>query len=98
MTKPEDTKPGATASQSAQASQPLVGHLGVLDLASSVSAVSWVEQFEIYTELNSINESKKVLLFLSHMGVEAYNTLREIVLPEVGTFYKVLPRPQETSS
>lgn len=42
----------------------------------------FVERFELYTTVNEIAEAKKLHLFLSAIGEEAYVTLRSLLLPK----------------
>lgn len=43
---------------------------------------AWIEQFDIFCSLNKVTGERKVLLFLFSVGTEAYNAIRELVLPD----------------
>uniref|UniRef100_A0A8D8LE45 CCHC-type domain-containing protein n=1 Tax=Cacopsylla melanoneura TaxID=428564 RepID=A0A8D8LE45_9HEMI len=60
----------------------MMGNIVPLDLQEATNVSSWLEQFEIYSNLNNVNKDKKVLLFLSSLTTETYNAVRELCLPE----------------
>lgn len=57
---------------------------------------SWVERFEIYCEVNCVEENKRVIYFLSSIGKDAYMTIRSLCYPrspkevDFGTLIKLL--------
>ncbi|XP_037561282.1 uncharacterized protein LOC119440448 [Dermacentor silvarum] len=59
----------------------VVGKLLEFD-SNSGSLDVFVERFELYTSANEVAEAKKLHLFLSAIGEEAYVTLRSLLLPK----------------
>lgn len=59
---------------------PMLGSMKTLELGDGVKG--WLEQFDIYCQLNVVDKNRKVLLFLSSLSSNSYNILRELVLPE----------------
>ena len=62
-------------------SQPVLGSLGEFDPRSDSIISSYLERMQIYFEVNSIKEDRKVAVLLTVVGVKTYETLQNLLLP-----------------